>query len=55
MLNDNIKANCSKRKDVVSTLYRLSSLMPAAVQPSELIYTGLQLTSATLTTLINKA
>jgi len=29
--------------------------MPAAVQPSVLIYTGLQLTSATLTTLINKA
>jgi len=23
MLNDNMKANCSKHKDVVSTLYRL--------------------------------
>jgi len=55
MNNDNMKANWSKRKDVVNTLYRLSSLIPPAVKPSELIYTGMQLTIATLTTLINKA
>jgi len=54
MRNDNMKANGSKRKDVVNTLYRLSSLIPSAVKPSELIYNGMQLTSATLTTIIGK-
>jgi len=42
----------SKRKDVVNSLYRLSS--PLAVKPSDFIYTGMQLTSATLTTIIDK-
>jgi len=51
MHNDNMKANWSKRKDVVNTLYQLSSLIPPAVKPSELIYTGMQLTSATLATI----
>jgi len=55
MHNDHRKTNWSKRKDVVNSLYRLSSLIPLAVKPSELIYTGMQLTSATLTTIIDKA
>jgi len=39
----------------MNSLCRLSSLIPPAVKPSELIYTGMQLRSAMLTTIIDKA
>jgi len=43
MRNDNMKTNWSKHKDVVNTPYRLSSLIPPTVKPSEPTYTGMQL------------
>jgi len=55
MSNDHMKTNWSKRKDIVNLLYRLSSDLWPAVKPSDLIYTGMQLTSATLTTIIDRA